>query len=235
MREWIEPSLKAQQGWPDWAEALETAHRDPAAAKARERLAYDEVFANQLALMLVRASSRKRKGVPLKGDGRLRDQLKLPYTPTGAQRGAVAEIEGDLQQDVPMLRLLQGDVGSGKTLVALMAMLAAVEAGAQAALLAPTEILARQHYDTLSRQLAGLPVNVAILTGREKGTRARILPDGPRRRLDPHPRRHPRHLPAGGRLQMPRPRRGRRAAPLRRRPADDAGRRRPSGRRTSSS
>ena len=141
----------------------------PPPAKARERLAYDEVFANQLALMLVRASSRRRKGVPLKGDGRLRDALKLPYAPTGAQRRAVAEIEGDLQQEVPMLRLLQGDVGSGKTLVALMAMLIAVEAGAQAALLAPTEILARQHYDTLSRQLAGLPVNVAILTGREKG------------------------------------------------------------------
>ena len=167
--EWIEPSLKAQQDWPDWAEALETAHRDPAATKARERLAYDEVFANQLALMLVRASSRKRKGVPLKGDGSLRGRLKLPYEPTSAQRGAVAEIEGDLQQDVPMLRLLQGDVGSGKTLVALMAMLTGVEAGAQAAMLAPTEILARQHFDTLSRMLAGLPVNVAILTGREKG------------------------------------------------------------------
>jgi ATP-dependent DNA helicase RecG len=169
LAEWIEPSLKAKQEWPDWADALETAHRDPAAAKAGERLAYDEVFANQLALMLVRASSRKRKGLPLKGDGSLRDALKLPYSPTDAQRRAGAEIEGDLQQDVPMLRLLQGDVGSGKTLVALMAMLAAVEAGAQAALLAPTEILARQHYDTLSRQLAGLPVNVAILTGREKG------------------------------------------------------------------
>ena len=167
--EWIEPSLKAKQGWPDWADALATAHSDPAAAKARERLAYDEVFANQLALMLVRASSRRRKGVPLHGDGSLRDKLNLPYTPTGAQQRAVREIEGDLQQDMPMLRLLQGDVGSGKTLVALMAMLSAVEAGAQAALLAPTEILARQHYDTLSRMLAGLPVNVAILTGREKG------------------------------------------------------------------
>ena len=169
LAEWIEPSLKAKQGWPDWAEALATAHRDPGAAKARERLAYDEVFANQLALMLVRASSRRRKGVPLHGDGSLRDRLQLPYTPTGAQQRAVREIEGDLQQEVPMLRLLQGDVGSGKTLVALMAMLIAVEAGAQAALLAPTEILARQHYDTLSRLLAGLPVNVAILTGREKG------------------------------------------------------------------
>ncbi|WP_129792478.1 ATP-dependent DNA helicase RecG [Sphingosinicella sp. CPCC 101087] len=167
--EWIEPSLKASRGWPDWADALATAHRDPAATAARDRLAYDELFANQLALSLVRASSRRRKGVPLHGDGRLRDQLKLPYSPTGAQNRAVAEIEGDLQQEMPMLRLLQGDVGSGKTLVALMAMLIAVEAGAQAALLAPTEILARQHHQTLSRQLAGLPVNVAVLTGREKG------------------------------------------------------------------
>ncbi|MGZ8335849.1 MAG: ATP-dependent DNA helicase RecG, partial [Allosphingosinicella sp.] len=167
--EWIEPSLRAKRGWPGWTEALATAHRDPAAASARERLAYDEIFANQLALTLLRASSRKRRGLPLRGDGSLRAQLKLPYRATGAQERSVAEIEGDLQQEVPMLRLLQGDVGSGKTLVALMAMLIAVEAGAQAALLAPTEILARQHFETISRQLAGLPVNVAILTGREKG------------------------------------------------------------------
>jgi ATP-dependent DNA helicase RecG len=169
LAEWVEPSLLAGRDWPGWEAALAKAHRDPAAADARERLAYDEVFANQLALMLVRASSRRRRGLPLSGDGRLRDKLKLPYAATGAQRRAVAEIEGDLQQEVPMLRLLQGDVGSGKTLVALMALLTAVEAGAQGALLAPTEILARQHYDNLSRQLAGLPVNVAILTGREKG------------------------------------------------------------------
>jgi ATP-dependent DNA helicase RecG len=167
--EWIEPSLLDRRGWPAWADALSMAHRGMRSAAAKERLAYDEVFANQLALMLVKASSRRRRGVPLKGDGRLRDALKLPYSPTGAQQRAVREIEGDLQQETPMLRLLQGDVGSGKTLVALMAMLTAVEAGAQAALLAPTEILSRQHYDTLSRQLAGLPVHVAILTGREKG------------------------------------------------------------------
>jgi ATP-dependent DNA helicase RecG len=167
--EWIEPSLLDRRGWPAWPDALSMAHRGMRSAAAKERLAYDEVFANQLALMLVKASSRKRRGTPLKGDGRLRDALNLPYSPTGAQQRAVREIEGDLQQETPMLRLLQGDVGSGKTLVALMAMLTAVEAGAQAALLAPTEILSRQHYETLSRQLAGLPVNVAILTGREKG------------------------------------------------------------------
>jgi ATP-dependent DNA helicase RecG len=167
--EWVEPSLLASRGWPGWRQALSRAHADPAEGAARERLAYDEVFANQLALMLVRASSRKRRGTPLRGDGRLRDALKLPYAPTGAQSRAIAEIDGDLQQEVPMLRLLQGDVGSGKTLVALMAMLSAVEAGAQAALLAPTEILARQHFETLSRQLAGVPVTIAILTGRDKG------------------------------------------------------------------
>jgi ATP-dependent DNA helicase RecG len=169
LAEWIEPGLLERRGWPGWSEALGWAHRGRNPAAAKERLAYDEVFANQLALRLVRGAARKRRGVPLRGDGRLRDALKLPYEATGAQRRAVAEIEGDLAQETPMLRLLQGDVGSGKTLVALMAMLSAVEAGAQAAMLAPTEILARQHYDTLSRMLAGLPLNVAILTGREKG------------------------------------------------------------------
>lgn len=169
LAEWIEPSLLAKQQWPSWAEALARIHADPADAKARERLAYDEMFANQLALMLVRASSRSRRGVALRGNGRLRDALKLPYSPTGAQSRAIAEIEGDMAQSAPMLRLLQGDVGAGKTLVALMALLVAVEAGAQGALLAPTEILARQHFDNLSRLIAGLPVNLAVLTGRDKG------------------------------------------------------------------
>ncbi len=167
--EWIEPGLKAKHEWPDWRDALARAHGDPADAKARERLAYDELFANQLAFMLVRASSRARRGRALAGDGRLRDMLKLPYTPTGAQARTIREIEGDLAQTAPMLRLLQGDVGSGKTLVATMALLIAVEAGAQGAFLAPTEILARQHFETLQRTLAGLPVNVAVLTGRDKG------------------------------------------------------------------
>jgi ATP-dependent DNA helicase RecG len=167
--EWIEPSLLAKQGWPSWREALARLHADPADTKARARLAYDEVFANQLALMLVRASARARRGVPLTGDGRLRDALRLPYRPTGAQARAIAEIEGDMAQSAPMLRLLQGDVGAGKTLVALMAMLIAVEGGAQAAMLAPTEILARQHFENLTRVTAGLPLSIAVLTGRDKG------------------------------------------------------------------
>ncbi|MGK6319657.1 ATP-dependent DNA helicase RecG [Sphingomonas sp. DT-204] len=167
--EWIESSLKAARGWPDWKEALARIHTDPADAKARERLAYDEVFANQLALLLVRGEARAKRGMALAGDGRLRDRLDLPYAPTGAQARTIGEIEGDMAQSQPMLRLLQGDVGSGKTLVALMALLIAAEAGAQGALLAPTEILARQHFETLQRQLAGLPISVAILTGRDKG------------------------------------------------------------------
>jgi ATP-dependent DNA helicase RecG len=167
--EWIEPSLKAKHDWPDWRAALAAIHADPADAKARERLAYDEVFANQLALLLVRGEARAKRGRSLVGDGRLRDALKLPYAPTGAQARTIGEIEGDLAQSQPMLRLLQGDVGSGKTLVATMALLIAAEAGAQGALLAPTEILARQHYETLSRTLSGLDVRVAILTGRDKG------------------------------------------------------------------
>jgi ATP-dependent DNA helicase RecG len=167
--EWIEPSLLAQKGWPSFAQALERAHGDPADAFSRERLAYDEVFANQLALMLVRGATRRRKGRALAGDGRLRARLDLPYTPTGAQARAIAEIEGDIAQETPMLRLLQGDVGAGKTLVATMGLLVAVEAGAQGALLAPTEILARQHFATLQRQLSPLGLTVAILTGREKG------------------------------------------------------------------
>jgi len=167
--EWIEASVLEKRGWTNWRDALARAHHEPADRQVRERLAYDEIFANQLALMLVRASSRRRRGDPLKGDGRLRDLLRLPYAPTGAQSRAIAEIEGDLQQSAPMVRLLQGDVGSGKTLVALMALLTAVEAGAQGAFLAPTEILARQHHASLTGMLAGMPVTVAILTGREKG------------------------------------------------------------------
>ena len=167
--EWIEPGLLAKHGWPAWREALARIHADPADAVARQRLAYDEVFANQLAIALVRQSSRARRGRALAGTGRLRAALRLPYDLTGAQARTLREIEGDLAQGQPMLRLLQGDVGAGKTLVAALAMLTAVEAGAQAALLAPTEILARQHFESLRRLLGGVPVELAVLTGRDKG------------------------------------------------------------------
>ena len=167
--EWIEPSLAAREAWRPWRAALAEAHQEPGATDSHRRLAYDEIFANQLALLLLRQSSRRKTGVPLAGTDDLIGKLKLPYQHTAAQRRVIGEIRGDMEQSVPMLRLLQGDVGSGKTLVALEAMLIAVEAGAQAALLAPTEILARQHFDTLSKQLGSLGVHVAILTGREKG------------------------------------------------------------------
>ncbi len=166
--EWIEPSVLARHGWPDWRDALALAHRGEN-AKARDRLAYDELFANALALMLVRQSNRARRGQPLQGDGSLRGKLQLPFPLTGAQTRSIAEIAADMAQASPMLRLLQGDVGAGKTVVALEAMLVAVEAGAQAALLAPTELLARQHYETLRKLAAPTGVEIALLTGRDKG------------------------------------------------------------------
>jgi ATP-dependent DNA helicase RecG len=165
----IELSLAARECWSAWRASLALIHREPGAEDARRRLAYDEIFANQLALLLLRQSQRRHQTVSLPGTGELIRKLQLPYQLTDAQRRIIREIRGDMAQDVPMLRLLQGDVGSGKTLVAVASILTAVESGAQAALLAPTEILARQHYATLLGQLDSLGVRVAILTGREKG------------------------------------------------------------------
>jgi ATP-dependent DNA helicase RecG len=169
LSEWIEPSQLGKEGWKPWRPSLAQAHHEPGADAARARLAYDEIFANQLALLLLRQSQRRRKTVSLAGTGELARKLQLPYQLTDAQRRVIRDIRGDLAQLTPMLRLLQGDVGSGKTLVALFAMLTAVESKAQAALLAPTEILARQHHATLLGQLDSLGVRVGILTGREKG------------------------------------------------------------------
>jgi len=165
--EWIEPSLLSREAWADWRASLAQAHREP--GSGRRRLAYDEIFANQLALLLLRQSQRRHRTTALPGTGELIRKLQLPYELTDAQRRVIQEIRGDMAQMTPMLRLLQGDVGSGKTLVAVAAMLTAVESGAQAAMLAPTEILARQHHATLLGQLDSLGVRVAILTGREKG------------------------------------------------------------------
>ncbi|MFL6802229.1 MAG: ATP-dependent DNA helicase RecG [Sphingomicrobium sp.] len=167
--EWIEPSLLSREHWGAWRPSLAIAHQAPRESEARRRLAYDEIFANQLALLLLRQAQRRHRTPPLAGTGELMRRLQLPYQMTDAQRRVIREIRGDLIQAVPMLRLLQGDVGSGKTLVAVAAMLTAVESGAQAAFLAPTEILARQHHATLLGMLDSLGVRVAILTGREKG------------------------------------------------------------------
>ncbi|WP_435417786.1 ATP-dependent DNA helicase RecG [Parerythrobacter aurantius] len=166
--EWIEPAQFGKAGWPIWSDALKLAHKGEHAG-ARDRLAYDELLANSLALMLVRADNRQRRGRALAGDGSRRGKLQLPFPLTGAQQRSIREIEGDMAQEAPMLRLLQGDVGAGKTVVALEAMLVAVEAGAQAALLAPTEILARQHFETLRAMARPTGTEVALLTGRDKG------------------------------------------------------------------
>ncbi|MCW2247492.1 ATP-dependent DNA helicase RecG [Azospirillum fermentarium] len=182
--EWQDGPWLARQSWPGWADALRRAHNpdteselDPL-SPARRRLAYDELLANQVALALVRRQQRKLAGRMLAGDGRLRAKAlaALPFRLTGSQEGALAEIFADMGADRRMLRLLQGDVGSGKTVVALMALLNAVETGAQGALMAPTEILARQHAETLAPLLDAAGVGWAVLTGRDKGkARAAVL------------------------------------------------------------
>lgn len=182
--EWLDPAHKNREAWPDWADAVKASHSPEGAsslsplAKMRQRLAYDELLANQLALALVRRKNRKQGGQAIRGDGHLRAKAlaSLPYALTGSQLQALSEIEGDMAAPKRMLRLLQGDVGSGKTVVALMAMLNAVETGGQAALMAPTEILARQHYDTIAPLAAEVGGSCAVLTGRDKAaTRREIL------------------------------------------------------------
>ncbi|WP_185803244.1 ATP-dependent DNA helicase RecG [Pontivivens nitratireducens] len=176
--EWIAPQIVADRGWPGWSAALKSAHAPDSSADladttpARQRLAYDELFAHQVTLTLARARARRKPGRASSGDGHLRERAlaALPYRPTGAQTRAVQQIVEDLAAPLRMNRLLQGDVGSGKTLVALLAMLAVVEAGGQAALMAPTEILARQHMEALAPLIAPLGLRIVLLTGRDKGT-----------------------------------------------------------------
>ncbi|KQB98030.1 ATP-dependent DNA helicase RecG [Loktanella sp. 1ANDIMAR09] len=177
LAEWIDPALKARENWPDWAAAMQAAHSPQSTsdlsphALARERLAYDELFAHQLTLALARAATRRAKGRASQATGVLSTKVleALPYKPTGAQSHAIAEIVADLATPLRMNRLLQGDVGSGKTLVALMALLAVVEAGGQGVMMAPTEILARQHLDGLRPLADSAGVTLDILTGRDKG------------------------------------------------------------------
>ncbi|MFD2739362.1 ATP-dependent DNA helicase RecG [Sulfitobacter aestuarii] len=176
--EWIDPGQRQQTGWPGFAEALRRAH-DPqsladiaATAPARERLAYDELLAHQITLALARQRDRRKKGRASTGDGHLQARIlaALPYAPTGAQQRAIEEITSDMAGQNRMNRLLQGDVGAGKTLVAFMALLRAVEAGGQGVLMAPTEILARQHLQGLRPLAEQAGVVLEILTGRDKGT-----------------------------------------------------------------
>ncbi|MEM1430515.1 MAG: ATP-dependent DNA helicase RecG [Pseudomonadota bacterium] len=177
LAEWIDPHLMTRQEWPTWRHALDAAHRpaDAAAlaqeAPARQRLAYDELFAHQVTLALAREAYKRGPGQSSIATGELSRKVlqSLSYSMTSAQRRAVDEIVADMARPVRMMRLLQGDVGSGKTLVAVLAMLAAVEAGGQAVLMAPTEILARQHLESIQPLADAAGVRAAVLTGRDKG------------------------------------------------------------------
>ncbi|MCY4395166.1 MAG: ATP-dependent DNA helicase RecG [Rhodospirillaceae bacterium] len=181
--EWADPNLMAQRQWPGWREALQQAHRPESGtdllpdAPARSRLAYDELLATQLALLLVRQRQRRIQGRAQAGDGRLRAKIAgaLPYSLTGSQKTALDEITRDMAAPARMARMLQGDVGSGKTVVSLLAMAAAVEAGGQAALMAPTEILAQQHLETLRTLGAPAGLRIELLTGRCKGAGRKAL------------------------------------------------------------
>ena len=182
--EWQDPAFLKVSKFPAFADAIRTLHRpaEPAdldpAGPAWSRLAFDELLAGQLALALVRANLRRPRGRGSAGDGSLRAKITaaLPYTLTASQIRAGAEIAADLEKPERMLRLLQGDVGSGKTVVALLAAACVIEAGRQAAIMAPTEILARQHLKTIAPLVASAGIKVALLTGREKGReRADIL------------------------------------------------------------
>ncbi|WP_244498818.1 ATP-dependent DNA helicase RecG [Methylobacterium sp. GXS13] len=179
--EWQDPAWLEKNRLPAFADALRVEHRPeeplpksedplqpPGATPARRRLSYDELLASQLALALMRARQRRKAGRVNAGDGAVsgRIQAALPFALTGAQGRAVAEIRADLAAPRRMLRLLQGDVGSGKTAVALLALASAVEAGRQAALMAPTEILARQHFERLQPLAGGL--RLRLMTGRDR-------------------------------------------------------------------
>jgi ATP-dependent DNA helicase RecG len=175
--EWQDPAFVKQRKWDSFNASLESAHNpvhdgdlEPT-TPARQRLAYDELLANQLALLLIRANLRGTRGRAVSSTGALKAKAiaALPFALTDPQLQVLVEIEQDMASEKRMLRLLQGDVGSGKTIVALLAMLGAVEAGLQAALMAPTELLVRQHAASLEPYAKAAGVRLACLTGREKG------------------------------------------------------------------
>jgi len=178
MPEWLSPDLVSARGWPTFSDALRSLHRPEEAndispdGQAWQRLAYDELVASQLALALRRASMRRGKGIAWRAAGKLGEKIKsaLPFKLTSSQRQALAEIAGDLASETRMLRLLQGDVGSGKTVVAMLAMADVVEAGGQAALMAPTELLARQHFSTIAPLAEAAGLRTVLLTGGTAGT-----------------------------------------------------------------
>ncbi|GHE02712.1 ATP-dependent DNA helicase RecG [Allgaiera indica] len=178
LAEWIDPALKTREAWPDWQAALRCVHAPQGAtdlspsAPARQRLAYDELLAHQLTLALARQSLRKAKGRASHGTGTIQRKVlaSLPYSPTNAQNRCLSEIAADMASETRMNRLLQGDVGAGKTLVAFLSLLVAVEAGGQGVMMAPTEILARQHLASLRPLAEAAGLRLELLTGRDKGS-----------------------------------------------------------------
>lgn len=181
MPEWLDPAFAAKRNLPAFKTALSLVHLpqtpsdiDPA-SPPRVRLAFDELLASQLALAMVRTHMRKTKGRATQGDNSLRERIlaALPFSLTGSQQQAIDEIISDMGAEHRMLRLVQGDVGSGKTLVALMTMACAVEAGRQAALMAPTEILARQHFERLTPLAEQAGITLGLLTGKDKAAQRR--------------------------------------------------------------
>ena len=188
--EWLDDSFISQQNWPSWSSAMKQIHIPSSETSVqdflqpdhqiKQRLLYDELLADQLALALIRHRQIQKPGISRQGDNHLISELlnHLPFTLTQGQNRAVAEIIKDMSSEKRMLRLVQADVGAGKTIVALLAILNALESGWQAAFLAPTEILARQHFATIQKLLADFPINIVLLTGRDKGKkRAKILED----------------------------------------------------------
>lgn len=177
VNEWVHPAVVKRNGWPGFREALRNLHApsEPPTPASRQRLAYDEAFARALSTTILREEIQSRPGVSMRGNGSLRDEAlsRFGYPLTEAQAVAVGEIISDMQSDQRMLRLLQGDVGSGKTMVGLMAMLNAVEAGYQAAMLAPTEILAKQHYAKIKDLTPAS--TVLLIGGLSAGARRRTL------------------------------------------------------------
>jgi ATP-dependent DNA helicase RecG len=174
--EWIDPPLKAREGFPDWLNAMSALH-DPKSeadvsllAPHRRRLAYDELFAHQLAMARRKAARRREpaQAIPA-GPSAGKLEAALPFRLTGSQIQALAEVRGDLASSERMSRLLQGDVGAGKTVVAMLAMADVADAGAQSVLMAPTEILARQHFETIAEPLRAQGIETLLLTGRDKG------------------------------------------------------------------
>lgn len=184
--EWLDPAMVAKNEWPNWLDAVQHLHAPTSKIESgedtlhRRRMAYDELFARQLALALSREHTRRQSGRSFEATGEyVREVLEgAPFKPTGAQSRTFEEIKTDLSAETRMARLLQGDVGAGKTFVAALAAAHVCEAGAQVAIMAPTEILARQHKKSLTEFLAAANLTVEALTGSDKGGQRQAILSG---------------------------------------------------------